>query len=1012
MRDKKRVFMLIGLMILATGIVGTTAVVFLYRAAMFGERERLTEMVKSQGRLIEVIARHDMTYKPNASGGTIQATMGLIADTHSNHKRFGKTGAFALAGRVDDRIIFLLQHEPEDPDKALSVPWHSPLAQPMRLALSGGSGVMVGLDYRGKEVLAAYESVAILDLGIVAKIDLEEVRAPFVRAGLLAVMVILVVSIGGAVLFVRITRPMMPRVERHARDLEKTVAELEESEGRFRKMIERNPDAILILNRGGDILFANPTAHVLFGRPVEALMGVNLGLPIVKGEFSEISIAGIKGNERTAEMRSETIQWANEEAFIVTIRDVSEQRDAARRIRRLNEALRAIRDVNQLITREGDSSVLLQEACKILTSGNRFKDVWIALLDESRNIVKVVQAGVGPAFQVWSDLLETGPFPSCFKTIISGSHAVVMQKSSDICRNCPLNQSCAGEGALVVPLFQDNRLYGIMVMSSPFNMMIDEEDQHLFKEAADDIAFALKSIETEEKQRQVQESLRQSENRFRLLVENAPLGIFVIDKTGVILDANEKALEILRLVSAEGMVLRNILELPMLMDAGISDDVRRCLETAVSQTHERPCATEGGGALHLRYHLAPVIEPHDAVVGLQGIIEDISGTRNLECQLRQAQKMEAIGTLAGGIAHDFNNILAAILGYSQLLMEETPEDSPVYSYMGEILKAGQRARDLIKQILTFSRQTEAEPMPLKPHLIVKEAIKLLRSTIPTTIEIRQHVFPNTGAIMADPTQIHQVIMNLCTNAYQAMMETGGLLEITLQNVHIKPENVILKRCPALKAGAYVRLTVHDTGSGIGPHTMEHIFDPYFTTKEKGRGTGLGLSVVHGIVADCRGAIDVESELGKGTTFQVFFPSAEKKEVVSLEKSVSPIQGGNECILLVDDEPPIVNMVRQMLEKYGYRVETSTDSLKVLQRFSEAPGEFDLVITDMTMPNMSGDRLASEIMKIRPDFPVIICTGHSDLMDEEKAASLGLRAFLMKPLDRLELAQTVRAVLDA
>ncbi len=879
MREQKRILILIGLLIFATGVVGSAAFVFLHRAAMLGERARLTETVNSQ-------------------------------------------------------------------------------------------------------------------------------------AGLLAVLVMLVVSIGGAVLFMRITQPMIQKVERHSRDLEKTVVELEESEGRFRKMIERNPDAILILNRGGEILFANPAAHILFDRPAEALTGVNLGLPMVKGEFSEIGIAGTKGDERTAEMRAETIQWANEEAFIVTIRDVSEQREAARRIRRLNEALRAIRDVNQLITREGNSNVLLQEACKILTSGKRFKGVWIALLDENRKVVKGVQAGVGAAFQAWSDLLEKGAFPSCFEIIISGSHGVVMQKGSDICLNCPLSQTCSDEGALVVPLIQDNRLYGIMVMSSRFNMMIDEEDQHLFKEAADDIAFALKSIETEEKGRQGQESLRQSEARFRLLVENAPLGIFAIDNTGVILDANEKVLKILRSVSAGAMDLGNILELPMLMDAGISDDVRRCLETGDAQTHDRPCATEGGSTLHLRYHLSPVIGSENAVVGLQGIIEDISGTKNLESQLRQAQKMEAIGTLAGGIAHDFNNILAAILGYSQLLMEETPEDSATYTYMGEILKAGQRARDLIKQILTFSRQTEAEPLPLKPHLIVKEAIKLLRSTIPTTIEIRQHVFPNAGTVMADPTQIHQVIMNLCTNAYQAMVETGGLLEISLQNVHIQSENVILKRCPALEPGDYVVLTVHDTGGGIGPHALEHIFDPYFTTKEIGRGTGLGLSVVHGIVAECGGAIDVESELGKGTTFQVFFPCLETEDAVPLEKPVSPVQGGDERILLVDDEPPIVNMGRQMLEHYGYRVETSTSSLMALKLFAEAPGEIDLVITDMTMPNMSGDRLAIEIMKLRPGVPVIICTGHSDLMDEKKAASLGIHAFLMKPLDRLELTQTVRRVLDA
>ncbi|MCF8129989.1 MAG: response regulator [Deltaproteobacteria bacterium] len=885
--EQKRVFMLIGLMILAIGIVGVTAFTLLYDVAMTQNRGRLTETVKSQARLMEAIARHDMAYKPHLPGSPINVIVARIAEAHEKYSGFGKTGSFTLARRADDRIVFLLVHCGEKMADPVSVPWNSNLAQPMRRALSGHSGTMVGLDYDGHKVLAAYEPVAILELGIVAKIDLSEIRAPFVRAGLMAGGVMLLVSFAVALLFVRISRPMITKIEDHARDLEKTVADLERSEERSRRMIERNPDAILILNRDGEILFANPASQSFFGRTPEVLVGVQLGVPSVDEDYSEISLGRPDGIEKTAEMRSQHIQWEGEGAFIVSMRDVTERKEAENRIHRLNEALRAIRDVNQLITREKDANRLIQSACEILTTGERFQGAWIALIDENRSVVNASHAGMGNGFTELFQRLYRGEFPSCVKETIYDAATVTVQKGQEVCEDCPMSvSSCADDGALVVPLIQGDRHYGVLVITAPFEMLADEEDQSLFREAADDIAFALKSIENTTK------------------------------------------------------------------------------------------------------------------------------TKSLESQLRQAQKMEAIGTLAGGIAHDFNNILAAILGYSQLFMTEIPDDSPLSPYLQQIVKAGERARDLVKQILTFSRQAETEPIPLQPHLIVKEAIKLLRSAIPTTIDIQQHVFPDTGMILADPTQIHQVVMNLCTNAYQAMLENGGILDITLKNIEIDGDDEVLAVSTVLKAGPHVCLTVKDTGTGIKPDALEHIFDPYFTTKEKGRGTGLGLAVVHGIVGNCKGAILVESEEGKGTTFDVFFPTLEKQTHANGKGSEAPVLGGNERILMVDDEVPIVRLEKQILEKLGYRVETDTNSLEALKRFMDSPDKFDLLITDLAMPNMSGKQLAAEVKKVRPDFPVIICSGFSDLIDEEKAKELGVQGFLLKPLGRDVLARTVRTVLDA
>ncbi len=886
--EQKRVFMLIGLMILASGIVGVTAFTFLYGAAMSQNRGRLTATVKSQTRLIEAIARHDMAYKPHLPGGPINAIVARITEAHEKHSGFGETGTFTLARRIDDRIVFLLVHCGRKMADPLSVPWNSDLAQPMRRALSGQSGTMVGLDYEGHTVLAAYEPVAILELGIVAKIDLSEIRAPFVRAGLMAGLVMLLVSFAAALLFIRISRPVITNIEDHARDLEKAVADLERSEEHSRRMIERNPDAILILNRDGEILFANPASEGFFGRTPDVLVGDNVGLPFVEDELSEITFVGVNGGEMIAEMRSQPIKWGrgNEDAFIVSLRDVTERKEAANRIHRLNEALRAIRDVNQLITREGDPNLLIQSACEILTTADRFRGAWVVLLDENQRVVNASQAGMGNGFTELSERLYRGEFPGCVKETIYDAATVTVQKGQEVCENCPMSLSCADDGALVVPLIQGEHHYGVLVITAPFEMLVDDEDQSLFREAADDIAFALKGIENTAK------------------------------------------------------------------------------------------------------------------------------TKNLESQLQQAQKMEAIGTLAGGIAHDFNNILAAILGYSQLSLREISEDSPLYPYLKEILKAGERARDLVKQILTFSCQSETEPIPLQPHLIVKEAIKLLRSAIPTTIEIKQHVFPDTGMIVADPTQIHQVVMNLCTNAYQAMLENGGILDITLKNVEIDEDDQVLAVSTELKPGPHVCLTVKDTGTGINPQALEHIFDPYFTTKEKGRGTGLGLAVVHGIVGNCKGAILVESEVGKGTTFDVFFPTLKKPTHVNGKGSETPVMGGNERILMVDDEVPIVRLEKQMLEKLGYHVEADTNSLEALKRFMDTPDKFDLLITDMAMPDMSGKHLAAEVKKIRPDFPVIVCSGFSDLIDDEKAKELRVQGFLMKPLGRDVLARTVRTVLDA
>ncbi len=378
-----------------------------------------------------------------------------------------------------------------------------------------------------------------------------------------------------------------------------------------------------------------------------------------------------------------------------------------------------------------------------------------------------------------------------------------------------------------------------------------------------------------------------------------------------------------------------------------------------------------------------------------------------ERQLRQSQKLEAIGTLAGGIAHDFNNILSAVMGFTELSLYEVEKGSDLESNLMEVYSAGKRATDLVRHILTFARQTEDEFKPVKVSLIAKEALKLLRSTIPTSVEIRQNM-RSESLVMADPTRIHQILMNLCTNAAQAMEENGGRLEVSLLDEII--DGSASGPASHVEPGEYLKIVVSDTGRGIPEKHIPLIFEPYFTTKDIGEGTGLGLAVVHGIVKGCRGDIVVESEMGKGTTFSVYLPAIRQRTEKKTEAAGS-VPTGDERILFVDDEPVICKIGERILGRLGYDVTTRTSGLEALELIRKKPGFFDLLVTDMTMPQIGGDKLAEAIMEIDPDLPVILCTGYSKKISKEKTEKLGIKAFSMKPLTSRGLASTVRKVLD-
>jgi PAS domain S-box-containing protein len=407
--------------------------------------------------------------------------------------------------------------------------------------------------------------------------------------------------------------------------------------------------------------------------------------------------------------------------------------------------------------------------------------------------------------------------------------------------------------------------------------------------------------------------------------------------------------------------------------------------------------------------ITPVRNSKGEIAQYVSVKRDITQEIQLETQLRRAQKMEAIGTLAGGIAHDFNNILSAIMGFSELSLDCTRQDAEVQGYLEGVLKACARAKNLVSQILTFSRQTEGEKRPLRLQTLVKEVVNLLRASIPSTIELKYHLDSTCGPVQADSTQIHQVVMNLATNAYHAMRETGGIIEIRLEQRNLS--SGLATSHLGMKPGVHAVLVVSDTGKGMKQEILDRIFEPYFTTKEPGEGTGLGLAIVHSIMESHDGSISVSSEVGKGTRFELFFPLCLPPECERIDTAAPHKPLGKERILFVDDEPAIVEISRDGLKRFGYQVAAFSNPLEALEYFRLHKDEFDVVVTDLTMPKITGIELASRIHELQPSLPILLCSGFSTSAQETQGKLVGVQEFLAKPIHPDRLGRAIRQLME-
>jgi PAS domain S-box-containing protein len=527
------------------------------------------------------------------------------------------------------------------------------------------------------------------------------------------------------------------------------------------------------------------------------------------------------------------------------------------------------------------------------------------------------------------------------------------------------------------------------------------------------VVGAIESIRDISDRKRMEEALAEAETKYRSIFENSITGIYQSTIEGRFLSLNNAFARILGYESPEEVLntVNDIARQIYVNPERRSELLRLIEEQGVAQEFEVQIRRKDKSDAWVTLSVRAVPDKSGGSIHLEGTAQDITDRKLLASQLYQAQKMEAIGTLAGGIAHDFNNILAPIIGYSELSLNAIPQDNRLYHNIEQILRSAVRARDLVKQILTFSRKAEQEHKPVQVSILIKETLKLIRSTLPSTIEIRQALDEDAieSIVTADPTQIHQVLMNLCANASHAMREHGGTLSISLKNVAI--DESARRDLADLEPGPCLKLTVADTGHGIDESVRQRIFEPYFTTKGQSEGTGLGLALTYGIVKSLSGAISVFSEPGKGTTFDVYLPRVRtmSQPVPAVQPATLPT--GQGLVLVVDDERSIVDMLREMLESLGYDVAERYSSYDALQAFRARPDCFDLVITDLTMPHMTGIELAKEILKVRADIPILLCTGFSETADEKRIRLQGIRGLLMKPVALCDLAETVSKALS-
>lgn len=814
-------------------------------------------------------------------------------------------------------------------------------------------------------------------------------------------------------------------------DRKRAVAALRNSEERYRCLFAYAPDGIVVADTDGRYLDANDSACRMFGYTREELVGMDASRLVVQAELRHIEPAldAIKrhadyhrewrfrrkdGSAFSAEVMATMMPDGN---LIAMIRDITERQRTQAHIRELNRTYAVLSDINQLIVRERLPQNILDGACRIAVDKGGFKLAWIGLIGADAGALEMTaQAGATPdTIAVLRDMFAD-PQAGCAFTaqaIATGGQAVCNDIEHDalaVAWRAAAQQRgyCAMAS---FPLMVGNQCIGVFNLYADRVDFFDAEELTLLDELARDIGFAIEGCERERERQRAQEDLRRNEERFRALIEGASDLITVLDAAGVIRYQSPSALHVLGYEPQE-MVMHSVIDFVHPEDAPMmSAAIGKAMHLPMSSVPVEFRIRHRDGSWRQLQSIGRSL-PDEAPEGFIVMnSRDVTERHALEQQLAQSQKMQALGTLAGGIAHDFNNLLSAITGNAELIRMDLGAAHPALPSVGEIERAGQRAKELVQRILTFSRSQEHQLLPMQLQPVLDEAVRLLRATLPAGVELRTQSAPALPLVRADASQMHQVILNLVTNAWHAMEGGGGCIDIHLEAADVS--EVFCELHPELHPGPHVRLAVIDHGAGMDAATRARIFEPFFTTKPPGHGTGLGLPVVHGIVRGHHGAILVDSRPGQGSTFQVYLPTC-AADVVAADvrpASVSAAPAHGERVLYVDDEEPLVYLATRMLKRLGYQVRGFKDAAEALAAFRADPDGFDVIITDYNMPGMSGMELAQQLLIIDPAARIALSSGYLQQSEINRARALGISEIVQKPNGFNELGTVVQRLLS-
>lgn len=802
------------------------------------------------------------------------------------------------------------------------------------------------------------------------------------------------------------------------------VEALQQSEARLRQIIDLVPADIYARDHAGHFLLANRAAAAAFGMTPQALQGKTVldvmpepaearaalrddqqvlasGQPLVRAEEPQTDVNGRQRILHTT--RLPFVHAGTQEAAVLGIAlDRTDHKRAEETLRAEARFLRAQTDVATLALTSQPPDVLATHVLAAICRAQAYAYGFFWRLNDDQDVATVVASYGNNAttFLGYRQLL-TDPDTVVTRLLRTGQPGFYNDIQSTSFARHPISRLCGGKAIVGFPLCdRQGKSIGALVFGDTQDpARFTERDVQQGTLLAHQVAQALESSALVQQMQHLQE-------QYHVVMDNLQDAVYLVDADGRVVFANA-ALERLTGYTKDELLGRPSTRLypsesvPQVVERRI----RALRGEEVSPYLELKLLRKDGQ--HIHTELSVVNLPVDGKIrGRVVVARDLTRRLYLEAQLRQAQKMQAIGTLTGGIAHDFNNILTAIMGYTELVLEDLPADGLLRQNLSHVLTAGERAKALVQQMLTFSRRSEQERQAVQMPLLVEEVLALIRAVLPTTVSLRHDIDPSAGIVLAEPTQLHQVLLNLCTNAEHAMRQTGGALTVRLRAVAL-PQSLRAAH-PELASGMYVCLTVHDTGYGMTPEVLEHIFEPFFTTKPQGEGTGLGLAVVYDIVKSHGGAITVESQPQAGTTFTIYLPQSARGLTAPSSTSLSTPMG-KERILFVDDEESLALLGQVALSRLGYEVSVYTSSIAALEAFRATPDLFDLAITDYTMPQMTGEDLARELRRVRPNLPIIMCTGFSHTMTAEKAQLLGLDAFCMKPLGAHDLGLKVRQV---